>query len=192
MKNHNKIWSSYWNEKKPLLSFTKFTPTYFNIKRYLNSLNLSNEAKILDAGCGTGKLASFLANNYKVTGVDLSDEALDITRKKGVNAVKADILEGLPFEDGYFELVYSDGLLEHFLDPIPVLQELFRVSNKYVITFVPRIELYSTIMENFLRPPTEYKRPDSEWVELHLKLKPKRIHSKPIKFGVLAILCELD
>jgi ubiquinone/menaquinone biosynthesis C-methylase UbiE len=190
MKNQNQIWSNYWSKKKSFLKLTRYTPTYISLKRHFRSLDIPKNSKILDAGCGTGKLASFwVKEGYDVVGIDLSDEALEITGKKGVKTVKADILEGLSFEDNYFDLVYSDGLLEHFEDPEPILKELFRVSNEYVLTLVPRIELYSQIMETILKPPKEYKRADYEWINIHQRLKPKIIHSKAIKFGVLSILC---
>jgi len=130
-----------------------------------------------------------LNEGYDILGVDISNTALAITNKKGVKTVKADILKGLPFEDNSFDLVYSDGLLEHFIDPEPVLKELFRVSKRYILTLVPRIELYSTVAAAILKPPKEYKREDSEWIKLHEVFKPKTIEVKKIRFGVLSILC---
>ena len=72
-----------------------------------------------------------------------------------------------------------------------ILKELFRVSKKYVLTLVPRKELYSTISAAILRPPKEYKRADIEWIRLHQRLGPKCIESERIRFGVLSILCEV-
>jgi ubiquinone/menaquinone biosynthesis C-methylase UbiE len=126
-----------------------------------------------------------------VTGVDNSDEALALTRSKGVHVEKGDILKGLPFEDSTFDLVYSDGLLEHFTDPSPVIKELSRVSKNHLVTFVPRIELYSAITAMLLKPPVEYKRPDSEWIQLHSAIPNTGIRSKKIKFGILAIIVDV-
>jgi len=53
--------------------------------------------------------------------------------------IKADVTKWLPFKNGTFDLVYSDGLLEHFIKPKPILQEIFRVSKRYVLTLVPGI-----------------------------------------------------
>jgi len=190
MEDENKIWSEYWTGKKLWFGLLKFTPAYRGIVKLFKSINLPKNARILDAGCGTGKLASFWLNEgYDILGVDISNTALAITNKKGVKTVKADILKGLPFEDNSFDLVYSDGLLEHFIDPEPVLKELFRVSKRYILTLVPRIELYSTVAAAILKPPKEYKREDSEWIKLHEVFKPKTIEVKKIRFGVLSILC---
>jgi len=174
------------------MNLLTFTPTYLGVTRYLRSLNLSKNSRILDAGCGTGKLTSFLhSEGYDILGVDTSDEALALTQSKGVPVRKADILKGLPFEDNTFDLVYSDGLLEHFTDPAPIINELSRVGRKYLVTFVPRIELYSSITAAVLKPPLEYKRPDQEWIQLHAKIPHNDIRSEKIRFGLLAVLVEL-
>ena len=189
MKDENKVWSEFWSKKESWLWILKYTPTYKKIVKTFRAIDLPKDAKILDAGCGTGKLASFWLNEgYDALGVDISDVALSITNKKGVKTVKADILR-LPFEDNSFDLVYSDGLLEHFIDPEPVLAELFRVSGKYVLTFVPRISPLKTIIDTVVPPPKEYKKKDSEWIELHERFKPINIKSERL-FTVLGILCE--
>jgi ubiquinone/menaquinone biosynthesis C-methylase UbiE len=191
MSDDGALWSNFWNKNKILKSLLTKTPTYYGVTRYLLSLNLSKDAKILDAGCGTGKLASFLSSQgYDVLGVDISDEALALTESKGVKVKKANILEGLPFEDNTFDLVYSDGLLEHFTDPSPIIRELARVSKRQLLTFVPRIDFYSTFTAMLLKPPREYKRPDEEWVQLHSIIPNKTIRFQKIKFGLLAILVE--
>jgi ubiquinone/menaquinone biosynthesis C-methylase UbiE len=191
MKDEDKIWSVFWGEKESWLWILKFTPAYKKIIKMFRALDLQKkDAQILDAGCGTGKLASFWLNEgYDILGVDISDVALAITEKKGVETMKADILKGLPFEDNSFDLVYSDGLLEHFIDPEPILAELFRVSERYVLTFVPVTSSLKTIVDSIIPPPKEYKKKDSEWIQLHEKFKPMRIKSEKF-FTVLGILCE--
>ena len=191
MKDEGKIWSEFWNDKKSWLWILRFTPTYKKVVKMFKAISLPKDAKILDAGCGTGKLASFWLNEgYDVLGVDISDGALAITKNKGVRVTKADIMKGLPFEDNSFDLVYSDGLLEHFVDPEPILTELFRVSKKYILTFVPRISLLKTVVDTVVPPPKEYKKKDSEWIELHEIFKPVDIESERL-FTVLGILCEV-
>jgi ubiquinone/menaquinone biosynthesis C-methylase UbiE len=185
-------WSNFWNKNKFLMSLLTITPTYYGVTHFLTSLNLSKNSKILDAGCGTGKLASFMVSKgYDVIGVDNSDEALVLTKSKGVHVEKGDILKGLPFEDNTFDLVYSDGLLEHFTDPLPIIKELSRVSKKNLVTFVPRIELYSSITAMLLKPPLEYKLPDEDWAQLHSIIPNTGIRSQKIRFGILAIIVDL-
>ena len=69
---------------------------------------------ILDAGCGTGGMMSWLqryAGNGQVAGVDLSPTAVDFCRLSGhVTAVQASVTD-LPFSDSSFDLVTSFDVL---------------------------------------------------------------------------------
>ena len=192
MKDKSEIWNEFWTSKKLWLWLLKFTPTYIKIRKMFKSINLQKDAKILDAGCGTGKLAAFWLNEgYDVIGVDISDSALDITKRKGVKVIKADILHGLPFKNNTFDLVYSDGLIEHFIHPELVLAELFRISSDYILTFVPRISLLKKIIDFIIPPPKEYKKEDAAWIELHEKFKPIDIKSERL-FTLFWVLCEVE
>ena len=187
MRNKKERWDKFWKHGD-----VGVTPTRRNLFKRFKKIKLPGNAKILDVGCGSGTLAHFWKEQgHDVTGLDISDKSLEITHSKGVYCVKGDVTKRLPFDDNTFDLVYSDGLLEHFVDPKPILEEIFRVSKKYVLTMVPRISLYNLIHNIILRPPKEYKRRDSEWVELHSKFNPHHIEYDKVRFGLLYILCEL-
>ncbi len=194
MKKGKEEWSKYWGMKQvSLWQSGRFsvTPTRKNLFSLFEKIPLPGDAKILDVGCGSGSLTRFWKERgYDVIGLDISDNALEIAAKKGLNCVKGDVTKGLAFEDNTFDLVYSDGLLEHFINPKPILEEIFRVSRKYVLTTVPRKCLYKVIHNILFRPPKEYKREDSEWINLHKEFNPKSIRVGRIKFGLLTLLCE--
>ena len=86
---------------------------------------------ILDAGCGHGSQAAFMGElGARVIGVDLSPDAAAVARQKiGRDArglvVQAD-LACLPFPDGLFDLVYSEGVLHHTRDPKASFRHLVR------------------------------------------------------------------
>lgn len=179
-------WNKFWKRGD-----VGVTPTRRNLFKRFKKIKLPDSAKILDVGCGSGTLANFWKEQgYDITGLDISDKSLEITRSKGVYCVKGDVTKRLPFEDNMFDLVYSDGLLEHFADPKPVLDELFRVSRRYVLTLVPRISLYNWVHNIILKPPEEYKKVDSEWLELHKQFDLKSFKFERMRFGILLILCE--
>ena len=185
MDKEKKRWDKFWKYGN-----VGVTPTRKNLFKRFKEIKLPQNAKILDVGCGSGTLAKFWKEQgYDVTGLDISDGSLGITSRKGVRCVKGDITKGLPFDDNTFDLVYSDGLFEHFVDPEPVLGEIFRVTKRYVLTMVPRISLYNWVHNIILRPPKEYKREDSEWVNLHKKFTFKSIEFEQVRFGILLILC---
>ena len=178
-----KIWDNFWR-----YGDVGVTPTRKNLFMKFKNIKLPINAKILDVGCGSGTLAHFWKEQgYYVTGLDISDKSIQITRRKGVYCVKGDAEKGLPFNDKTFDLVYSDGLLEHFIDPASVLEEIFRVSRTYILTLVPRKTIINLIHNILVRPPKEYKRRDSYWINLHKKFNPSHIEYKTVGFGKLPL-----
>jgi SAM-dependent methyltransferase len=84
--------------------------------------------RLLDAGCGTGELAERAAAvlGCDVVGVDQSERMLELARARGVEAVRADVVE-LPFHDGSFDAVSASWMLYHLPDVDRALRELRRV-----------------------------------------------------------------
>jgi len=78
--------------------------------------------KILEAGCGTGVLSTFLSNQgFTVTAVDIDEDMLNIAKKISENFLDHPIFKkmdlfNLEFNNHSFDLVFSHGVLEHFKD----------------------------------------------------------------------------
>ena len=90
--------------------------------------------KVCEFGCGSARLAARAALTFggDVVGVDNSSEALKLSQQT-VEAVglkgtfhAEDVRQSTVPADS-IDLVLSGGLLEHFEDPAPVLQEMARV-----------------------------------------------------------------
>ncbi|CAN5294582.1 class I SAM-dependent methyltransferase [soil metagenome] len=94
--------------------------------------------KILDVGCGTGANLEMLAQFGEAEGVDVSDDALEFCRQKGLKAKKG-LAETLPYEDDTFDLTTALDVIEHLDDDIAGLREMFRVTKHggYSLIFVP-------------------------------------------------------
>src|SRR5262245_58846245 len=72
----------------------------------------ASDARVLDAGCGTGNNLLHLARHGHTFGVDLSDEALRFCRSRSVTVANASVL-ALPFADEAFDLVTSFDVIYH-------------------------------------------------------------------------------
>src|SRR2546421_11087288 len=83
--------------------------------------------RILDVGCGTGANLQMLANYGVAEGVDISAEALEFCRARGLSKVKLGPAEALPFEDASFDLVTGLDVVEHLDDDLAGLKEMRRV-----------------------------------------------------------------
>lgn len=95
---------------------------------------------ILDVGCGTGNLSYHLQKEgYEVTGVDVSGFALTEARNRGIKCVQGDLDSELPFRDNSFDCVVCCQVLQHIFEPLKLVSDMKRVSNKYIIINVPNI-----------------------------------------------------
>ena len=108
------------------------------------------ESLILEAGAGTGKLGINLAVTSRCMAVLVDNDKEQLARiQRYLGAVEALLaarlpiivkegdLEALPFNDGIFDMVFNEGVIEHFPDPLVPLKEMVRVSSDYVICIVP-------------------------------------------------------
>jgi SAM-dependent methyltransferase len=81
--------------------------------------------RVLDVGCGDGRLPSLYAAP-EVVAVDSSPDAVDRAAARGLDAQLADAT-ALPFEDGSFDAVTCSHMLYHVPDPDRALAEFVRV-----------------------------------------------------------------
>lgn len=85
-------------------------------------------ARLVELGCGTGRLLSRLAAVAKeAVGVDVSEGMAARARAKGLDVRIAD-LGALPFEDASFDLTYSFKVLAHVADPEAAIAEAARIT----------------------------------------------------------------
>lgn len=89
--------------------------------------------RVLEIGCGLGTDgAQFAAAGANYTGIDLTDAAVALARKKfelsGLRGkFRVADAERLEFADDCFDLVYSHGVLHHTPDPASAVREIHRV-----------------------------------------------------------------
>lgn len=89
--------------------------------------------KVLEIGCGLGTDgAQFAKAGADYTGIDLTDAAVDLARRRFAvtnlpGKFKTADAENLDFENESFDLVYSHGVLHHTPDTARAVKEIHRV-----------------------------------------------------------------
>jgi SAM-dependent methyltransferase len=96
------------------------------IERVLDGLGLPGHARILDAGCGSGRNMIELARRGTVTGVELSETSACLARARGCGEVIEGSVLDMPFADASFDLAVSLDVIEHLEDDVAALRELRR------------------------------------------------------------------
>jgi SAM-dependent methyltransferase len=72
--------------------------------------------RALDVGCGAGGLLACLAHDFDAVGVDMSPIARAYCADRGLTVVDGALPDGLPFDDGAFDVIVASEVLEHIED----------------------------------------------------------------------------
>lgn len=123
-------WDDYWKKQDDL------EDAYSNEDRLIDALLAQLDPagkRILEVGGGSGRDSIRLAKmGAEVTVIDYVRSSLDVVARNAekhgavITLAHGDAL-AMPFADGTFDVVFHQGLLEHFRDPGPLLRENRRV-----------------------------------------------------------------
>ncbi len=150
-------WDNFWSEKKAVHE------VYSNEDRVLRNvsklMDLRNK-KVLEVGAGTGRDSfGMVALGASVFMLDYSMNSLHIIKNLAVEEkVEVSPVGGnafaLPFPDGSFDLVFHQGLLEHFREnqASELLRENIRIlrSGGLLLVDVPQRYHIYTVMKHIL------------------------------------------
>ena len=103
------------------------------IQQHIGSENISG-LSLLDAGCGNGYFTYYLDHVFNVTCLDFSKAILSVNPcpKK----IQASAFE-MPFRDNSFDVVFCANLLHHIENPLLVINEMARVSSRFIAIVEP-------------------------------------------------------
>ena len=104
-------------------------------KKHIDTQYMSGHKgmKVLDVGCGGGFISEELSKfGLHVTGVDQSSESIRVASEHASSSgLSINYLcacgEDLPFNNGFFDMVFCCDVLEHVSDPCKVISEISRV-----------------------------------------------------------------
>ena len=121
------------------------------IKFILNILNIKNDTKILEVGCGTCTKSIILAENgYRLTAIDLSEDVLNRANLiisesilKDRIFLKHENLLDLSFKNKSFDCVLCWGVLMHIPELEKALKELSRIIKKNGFVIIAENNMFS-------------------------------------------------
>ena len=121
-----------------------------NRKLWFNLLQIRNDLKVLEVGCGSGHFTNMIKTYYptcEVYGIDLDDNNIKFAKNESkklnidVHYQVADV-KHLPFEDNSFDIVFSHTLIEHlpFDDFIKEQKRVLKKGGKLIIMRVDMVK----------------------------------------------------
>jgi len=148
-------WTRFWRERARI---DDVYPTEGRVVEPILAETSVRGKRVLEVGAGSGRDSVALAEagataillDYSMASLEVAGQ---VAARAGrtVHRVRADALR-MPFRDASIDVVFHQGLLEHFRDPLPLLRENVRVlaPGGVLLVDVPqRFHLY-TVLKHFL------------------------------------------
>lgn len=135
-------WDQYWTKGTWMTRLVDWAHRCYFSKIFASRVAqfVRPRSLVLDAGCGTGVTSRRLHESTQsaIVGLDISLPALRISSRYLPDTIRGD-LQHLPFKSECFDVVYNQGVMEHFPSPWQAAEDFTRVlrRNGLVILLVP-------------------------------------------------------
>lgn len=96
-----------------------------------------SQSRVLDLGCGTGSLLSYLQTERRcsVTGVEIDPEKVLGAIRRGVPVIEWDVEDVTEtFADKSYDVAVLSRTLQSMLDPELVLKEMARIADRLIVS----------------------------------------------------------
>ena len=189
----NKAWDNRWRGSEQTERLTRLGRWMFRAK--IRSLDKTVEGfefkTVIDAGCGLGHILKYFCDTgYESIGIDISKHAVAVCQQKGLPAV----VQRMEDVHQTYDLVSSDGMLEHFRNFEPHAKQLMRLSRRYVLLIQPNHGSFlgktlAYLSELFCKDNVfEYNYRITDFIVVFSDNGFKLIKNNPVFFDVFRIL----
>ncbi len=152
--SEKKHWDDFWNIPE---GAEEIYDNEGRVSRHFMAVRPLEGLRILEVGAGTGRDGIFMASQgASVVSLDYSLPSLKMVRSQIPEGGRVDLCCGdafsLPFREGTFDLVFHQGLLEHFRNPEEMLSEHHRVLKRggHILVDVPQRWHYYTVLKHVM------------------------------------------
>lgn len=147
--DYDESWENRWNDMR------RFGPTGRHMRSIIaDVIGRLDYASVLDVGCGQGSLLQTLTPlkpSAQYYGVDFSDKALEVARRRAPQAefARLDLTQG--HLDRRFDLVLCTDVVEHIEDDRKAIANLAAMTSKYLLvsTLQGRMRQYETLVGHY-------------------------------------------
>jgi 2-polyprenyl-3-methyl-5-hydroxy-6-metoxy-1,4-benzoquinol methylase len=164
--------------------------------------NIGKNEKVLDIGCGNGKLDFEIvkvSKSVKITGIDLSQENINFANlnhnHKNITYIFGDAFSDIP--DQKFDTVILSNVLEHFKNRVQFLKKIIKIHQpKKLLIRVPiferdwRVPLKKELKVKYFLDPTHQIEYTLNNFKSEMKRSGLKIKKMEIKWG--EIWCQVD
>lgn len=149
-------WEAAWKDSRlPVLA-----KPFPDLERVLEShLPKGTKLQFVEIGCAPGGWMAYFHKHlgYVVSGIEYADNAAELTRKNlEMQQVSGVVLTEDFFEfeafDSTYEVVFSDGFIEHFDELDFVVGKICSLTRSYVVTLVPNLFGVGGLISRTFRP----------------------------------------
>lgn len=151
-KSEKRHWNDFWDRSPDVAQ------VYDNedrVTKHFSRVSSFEGLLVLEVGAGTGRDGLEMASRgAKVISLDYSPSSLRMIGQQLTGDEEVALCCGdafaLPFEDESFDLVFHQGLLEHFRNPRDMIEEHHRVLKKggHILVDVPQRWHYYTVLKH--------------------------------------------
>jgi ubiquinone/menaquinone biosynthesis C-methylase UbiE len=129
----------YWNKRTPFTwgSYDDMRRLRYELAPYMHELFQFDKwsgKRVLEVGSGSGIDAlEYAKNGALVYATDMTENAVNYINnlfvEQNIKPEKIEMANGehLPYDDGFFDLVYSFGVVHHSREDARIVQEMHRV-----------------------------------------------------------------